>query len=450
MSFPFGPGGPDPPPHVHIAAPSPSGALLLPPFAVAPPSAPCAAALDDEEPVSASAFCCGCCFPVFGRPFPIGAGAGDGGTLRCATFGRRRGEATVLISILLFGKGTAGVFLLGMSRVPLSPAVCSDACAGASLVFSIPSLFFFSATPLSSPFWLMRRIACLPALTVPPAFLSATSCADPVTVMSSPHFQPLSASFAPPPPRFAPLPPPLPLLLLFLPFPFPLLRLAATAAAAATDAVAISAAFPAAASLATIKAPFDHLSPSACLLYRSSAARYTARTVRALSESTAGGAWPMAVASPMALAAASSAAADSGMRCGRTLAAFAALERSGEEPPKRSAPPAPKEDDRPFTAKADLRERPGVINRGRSGEGPPGAVLPKSARRPDPDDDLRRPSLRGGVDMEERLGRRRAGESARRGAGAASSSEGKALAAMAAASPAGPPGWLMEVRDCAG
>lgn len=148
------------------------------------------------------------------------------------------------------------------------------------------------------------------------------------------------------------------------------------------------------------------------------------------------------MASPTAWEAASSAAADSGRRWGRAAAADLALVRSGDDENRRPPPP-PKEDERPFAANAELRDRPGVMNRGRIGEGPmmtSGRAFPPGAER-------LRPSLRGGVDMVAELARL-AGDRPLRGAGAPPSSDGNAWAAMAAASPAGPPGWLMEVRAC--
>lgn len=104
-------------------------------------------------------------------------------------------------------------------------------------------------------------------------------------------------------------------------------------------------------------------------------------------------------------------------------------------------------------ANADLRDRPGVMNLGRIAADDP-APLPFPLASANPPLDLLRPSLRGGVN---RLGddfdlARLAGDSAPRragaGAGTLPSSEGNALAAMAAAKPAGPPGWLMEVSAC--
>ncbi|CAN0276560.1 unnamed protein product, partial [Ectocarpus sp. 12 AP-2014] len=123
---------------------------------------------------------------------------------------------------------------------------------------------------------------------------------------------------------------------------------------------------------------------------------------RSGSVATGGGAYPSAVASPTARDAASSAAAESGRRCG-LVALDLALRRSGEDDIRPRAVPALMDTDLPFLTNADLRSRPGVMNRGRSGEGPgPISSLP--------DTDLLRPSLRGGVDRDAELARR-AGDS---------------------------------------
>lgn len=229
-----------------------------------------------------------------------------------------RGETSVLISILLL-ETAAGPAAADAAGVAAAAAAAADIV----LFARISSSFSFSSSPssssslrvgigtgtsavlsttfavsksCSSPFWPICRGDCrsLPSAAAEPA---------PV----EPHMRLASALEAPMPSPL--LPPPPFLLLLFL-----LRFAAATAAAAAADAVAISAAFAAAAVFATTRDPFDHLSPSACLLYSSSAVRYTARAVLPLWGSTAGGRWPSAVASPIALDARSSAAADSGRR----------------------------------------------------------------------------------------------------------------------------------------